>query len=283
MTTPFDYKGQIYWAKLDHNVATLLRTKLTGLMFGDRWSEGPLLTSKERVAIWSRVAKRCGDKVQLLAVISGSGVSEARDLLQQAQDCGCTAAVLEAPCLKELNPGAQTWELFFRSVADAAEIPVLVNVRMGDGPGSIGPSDLRSLAAHPRIDGALIEGATGDNLAAAAAACGTRFWLLVRDLEGMVPSLAGGACAAVPSIASIVPFFALSIEEAVRTRETGAAAELAVRGASLDCLLQRHGVPAMKCALDLRGYFGGAPRLPLTGLDATAQEDVARALHGLAS
>ncbi len=261
----------------------LRRTKLSGVLVGDRWGESMLLSAEERVAVWARVTERCGDGAQVLAGISECGVAQARVLLRRAVACGCVAAVLDAPRLESLASQPGTSELFFRSVADTADVPVLIRVRLGRGSECLAPEAVGSLASHPRITGALVHSDSADLVVAVSEACGAAFSILVADLELAVPCLRGSACAAVLSLASIVPFYALSIEEAVRTRETSAATELVARAAPLSALLKRHGVPAMKSALDMRGSYGGTPRLPLLRLDPTAQGDVSRALHGLAS
>jgi len=41
-------------------------------------------------------------------------------------------------------------------------------------------------------------------------------------------------------------------------------------------LVVKHGIPATKYAMDLNGYFGGAPRLPLLPLDAAVKSEVER-------
>ena len=102
-------------------------------------------------------------------------------------------------------------------------------------------------------------------------------------MEAAVPCLEAGACAAILAVASVVPFYVLSIEEAVRTREHAAALELVARAVDLERLLQRHGVPALKRALDLRSGYGGRPRLPLSDVSAPTSEAIALALYELAS
>ena len=145
------------------------------------------------------------------------------------------------------------------------------------------PQRLAALATHPSIVGALIEDAGVEAIENAAALCGPDFSILVRDLEITVPSLSNGAHAAVLTLAAAVPFYALSIEEAVRTREQAAADDLVARALEFNGLLRLHGVPALKCALDLRSCYGGIPRLPLLGASTKTSAAVARSLRELAS
>ncbi len=282
LTTPFNHLGQIYWSKFDYNLAQLRRTKLSGVVATDKWGEGQLLSRKERATLWKRAAKGAGDDAQVIAAIPGCGVPVAREEVAAAAACGCSAAVIEAPDTHALAPGAHTADLFFRAVADAADLPLLASVRMS-GPSGWSAERLERIAAHPRIAGAVVEDAPAEAIEDLGSACGRGFAILVRDLSAAAPCLALGSGAALLSLAAAVPFFALSIEEAVRTREHAAAQSLAARATYLERVLAAHGVPALKHALDLRSYYGGRPRLPLLAASPGIAEAVSLALYELAS
>ena len=281
LVTPFDHRGNIYWSKLEHNLAQLGRTKLSGFLVCDRWGEGPLLSASERAEIWQRVATLAGADGQVLATISGYGVRQAREAVAAAEAAGCTCAVLDAPDVSAMAPHADAADLFFRAVADKSALPLVIEARLG-GTAGMTVQRLASLAAHPAIVGALVEGG-GEEIETAAKACGPDFSVLIRDLGATVQGLSNGARAAVLAIAAAVPFYALSIEEAIRTREREAAADLVARALELDRLLHAHGVPALKCALDLRSCYGGIPRLPLPTASPAIVAAVAGALRELAS
>lgn len=282
LATPFDFRGKIYWSKLDYNISQLLRTSLSGFLLTDRWGEAPLLSSAEKTRLWKRACGQAGDKALVMPTVSGCGVSEARALVAAAASAGCSVALVEAPDVEALAPGTRHAETFFRSVADSSELPLLVGTRLG-GSAGVAPERMGSLATHPSITGAVVEAHSAEALAVASRLCGRNFSIISRDFPAAAASLAGGACAAAPAIAAIVPFFALSIEEAVRTREHVAARDLTQRALDLDRLLQSHGVPAFKHALDQRSFYGGPARLPLPPVDAAAREAVSRSMHGLAS
>ncbi len=282
MTTPFDHRGSIYWSKFDYNLEQLRRTKLSGVVITDKWGEGPLLSAEERAAIWKRAVEAAAGDIDILATIPASGVSVARKSVAIAADVGCNAAILEAPDLSTLAPKANPASLFFRAVADTAKLPLLVSVQLG---GLIGfsPEMLAGLSMHPRIVGTVLEHTPVQAIVAAANACGRDFVIAVRDLECVAPCLAAGASAAILALAAAVPFYALSIEEAVRTREHAAAEALTDRGVDFERLLNAHGVPALKHALDLRSYYGGIPRLPLLGVPPETAGAISLSLHELSS
>lgn len=281
LATPFDHRGNIYWSKFDYNISQLLRTRLSGFLVADRWGEAPLLSSEEKIRLWKRACGQVGDKARVIATVSGCGVSQARDLVAAAAAAGCSAAVVEAPDLAALAPGVRCTETFHRSVADSSDLPLLLGIRCGGRTGAT-PEQMASLATHPTIVGAVVEGLGEEAMAEASRRCGRGFSIVTSDLPTMAAGLAGGASAA-PAIASIVPFHVLSIEEAVRTREHAAAEDLTRRALDLDRLLRSHGVPAFKDALDRRSFYGGLARLPLLRAAAETREAVSRSLYELAS
>lgn len=282
LVTPFDHRGNIYWSKVEHNLAQLRRTELSGFLACDRWGEGPLLSASERAEVWQRVATLAGADLPVLAAISGFGVTQARQAVAAAAAAGCACAVLDAPDLSAMAPQADAAELFFRAVADQSTLPVVVEARLGGTAGGAAQR-LASLATHPAIVGALVEGGSGEEIETAATMCGPDFSILVRNLGTTVQGLSNGARAAVLAIAAAVPFHVLSIEEAIRTREREAAADLVARALELDRLVHTHGVAALKCALDLRSCYGGIPRLPLLAASPATTAAVSGALHELAS
>ena len=282
LTTPFDHQGNVFRSKFDHNLSQLRRTRLSGFVVADRWGEGLLLADRERVDIWRRAVAQASGEADILAAISGSGVAVTRELLSEAEAAGCAAAIVEAPDTDKLAPGSETTDLFYRSVGDSAALPVLVRIRL-DGSDEQRVASLAELAAHPGISGAVVGNCNPAFVKETRRACGPEFALVIQDLERAVPCLEAGASAAILAVASVVPFYALSIEEAVRTREHAAALELVARALDLERLLQRHGVPALKRALDFRGGYGGRPRLPLSDVSTATSEAISLALYELAS
>jgi 4-hydroxy-2-oxoglutarate aldolase len=43
----------------------------------------------------------------------------------------------------------------------------------------------------------------------------------------------------------------------------------------------KYGVPGLKYAMDLNGYYGGPPRLPLTAITPEAKKEIEQAFDGL--
>jgi 4-hydroxy-2-oxoglutarate aldolase len=85
---------------------------------------------------------------------------------------------------------------------------------------------------------------------------------------------------AVLAFANAAPYATISIWEAHRTRESAAALDWQNRIAHPAQLVTvKYGVPGLKHAMDLNGYYGGPPRLPLTVLNPAQQREIEQAFR----
>ncbi len=67
------------------------------------------------------------------------------------------------------------------------------------------------------------------------------------------------------ALANAAPYAAIALWEAFRTREEEAGLDWQTRIAPPAALVAGHrGIPGLKHAMDLNGYYGGPPRLPWT-------------------
>jgi len=108
------------------------------------------------------------------------------------------------------------------------------------------------------------------------------FQALVGSAQKLHPSLDAGAVGAILAFANAAPYATLSIWEAHRTREFEAAMEWQNRiGRAAALVTTKYGVPGLKYAMDLAGYYGGPPRLPLTVPCPPAKKEIEEAFQDL--
>lgn len=108
------------------------------------------------------------------------------------------------------------------------------------------------------------------------------FQVLCGSAQTLLPSLTSGATGGVLAMASFSPQACAEIYMAWKDRDTKLAEEKQQRilGAA-DLVCGRLGIPGVKYACDLNGYYGGSPRLPLLPLTAAERNDVEQALHNI--
>jgi 4-hydroxy-2-oxoglutarate aldolase len=284
VATPFDHRGDLYVAKIHYNVSRWNRTRLAGYVVGSGCGESRTLSWDEKRTLWQQAASACDGEKLLLAGVSMDGVRETLREIECARTLGYVAALVEAP--QHPRPwveDARTQATYFRAVADQAKVPlVIVNPKPGTA-ARLSAETVLLLARHPGIAG-VVE-ASGDpgaigNLIENAA---EDFQVLAGESASLCAGLSAGAVGAVPALANAAPFFCLSIEEAVRTRELSGAEELQERARAAANALTQYGIAGLKYAMDLRGYYGGNPRLPLLPAGEEAKVEISQAFQGINS
>jgi len=284
MATPFDHRGELYVPKIHYNISRWNRTQIAGYVVGSARGEGRTLSLEERHKLWEEVAQAAGDRL-LLAGVSLDGVREVGKTLDCARALGYQAGVVEPP--QYPRPWVEdppTQALFFRAVADQAKMPVLIlNPRPGVAV-RLSAETILLLARHPGIAGVIEE---SDDAAAVKHLLGNAaedFQVLAGEDTLLYAGLSAGAVGAAPALANAAPFFCLSIEEAVRTRELSSAAELQERAnCAANAATTRYGVAGLKYAMQLRGYYGGNPRLPMLPVGEEAKSQITEAFQGINS
>jgi dihydrodipicolinate synthase/N-acetylneuraminate lyase len=108
------------------------------------------------------------------------------------------------------------------------------------------------------------------------------FQVLCGSAQTLLPSLAAGATGGVLAMAAFAPQACAEIHMAWKDRDEKLANEKQQRiVAAADFVCGRLGIPGVKYACDLNGYYGGLPRLPLLPLTAAERDEVEHSLHNI--
>jgi 4-hydroxy-2-oxoglutarate aldolase len=283
IATPFDHNGDIYPAKVRHNVEKWNKTALSGYVVMGSTGESVMLTTDEKTAMWELVAQ-CAAPEKLL--IAGTGVESVREtvaLTNRAAEMGYKAALVRTPhYYKNLVNRAAAQELYFRAVADQARIPVIVyNFPQATGV-DIPVEAVVALSEHPNVIG--IKESSGNMAKLMETIRGARagFQVLVGSAPTLWPSLLMGACGGILAYANAAPYSTIAIWEAYRAREDAAGLDWQNRiGHAAALVTAKHGIPGLKYAMDLNGYYGGPPRLPLCVPGEAAKREIEEAFRDL--
>ena len=279
--TPFDHTGAIYRVKVQHNVEKWCRTALAGFVFGSPTGEGALLDAEERVELWKLAiphvtALENGNARTVIADVTEEGVQSAARLARAAAEAGAHAVVSLVPHqYRNIMYGPEAQTLFFRALADRSPVPVIIhNAPQWTGVDVL-PETTARLSEHPNIAGVIETGTPAGRVAQIRTQVGTGFAVLSGTECHVLESLQTGANGAVLAIASAVPYAAIALWEAFRTREEEAAIDWQQRITHPGILVTDvYGVPGLKYAMDGNGYYGGPPRLPLVPVGGEARSEI---------
>ena len=282
ITTPFDHAGNLYVTKVQHNVEKWNKTTLTGYVVCGSTGEDVFLSTEEKFALWELVAKHAAPEKLLIA---GSGMESVREtvcLTNRAAEIGYKAALVRTPhYFKNQMTKPETQMLHFRAVADQARIPVLLY----NWPQMTGvdlPAEaVVALSEHPNIVG--IKDSSGNIQRVMEIVRDARqgFQVLVGSAPALLPSLLMGASGGILAFSNPAPYAAIAIWEAFRTREEEAARDWQSRVGRAAAQTAKYGIPGLKHAMDLNGYYGGPPRLPLSVPTPDAKREIEEAFKDL--
>jgi len=283
ITTPFNPEGELYKAKVRHNVEKWNLAALAGYVVCGSTGESVMLTPEEKYQMWEWVAEYAAPEKLLLA---GTGVESVREtvaLTNRAAGVGYKAALVRTPhYYKNLLNNAAAQALYFRSVADQAKIPIMIYNWPQTTGLDIPAEAVAALSEHPNIIAIKESSGSLEKVMQMIREVKPGFQVLVGSAPTLYPSFQVGAVGAVLAFANAAPYATIAIWEAFRAREYAAAADWQNRIARAAVLVTtRYGIPGLKHAMDLNGYYGGPPRLPLTPATPEAKREIEDAFHDL--
>ena len=280
IATPFE-NGEISESKLAFNMERWNKTDLQGYVVLGSNGEFPYLDEDEKVNLIGLVRKHMAvDKV----LIAGTGMDSTRatiPMTMKAAEAGADAAIIVNP---HYYTGRMTSEVLIRhytEVADASPIPVMIYNVPGFTGVNIAPDTVAILAAHDNIIG--MKDTSGNIVQLAQLVrltAGKGFDVLAGSANHFLPALAVGAQGGILALANIAPDECVQIQRLFQEAKMEEARELHLRMLPVNqAITAQMGVPGLKAAMEMRGYFGGEPRQPLLPLSDSARETLRQILQ----
>ena len=281
IATPFDHNGDLYKAKVKHNIEKWNQTGLSGYAVCGSTGESVMLTTEEKTKLWEWVAEHAAADKLLLAGTGMESVRETVALTNLAASLGYKSAMVRTPhYYKNLLNRKEAQTLHFRAVADQAKIPIMIyNWPQATGL-DIPVEAVVELSEHPNIIAIKESSGNLEKVMQMIREVKPGFQVLVGSAPTLAPAFAVGAVGAVVAFANAAPYACITIWEAHRTREAEAAMDWQNRIARAAYLVTtKYGVPGLKYAMDLNGYYGGPPRLPLVVPGPEAKREIEEAFR----
>ena len=281
--TPFS-GDEVDVAAIRSNVEKWMRTDLGGIVALGSNGEAPLLDDLESDTVVATVRSAMPDGRLLIA---GTGRESTRATIAaslRAADLGADMVLVRTPSYFKTRMTADAFIAHFTAVADRSPVPVLIYNYPAVTGVNISAAAVGRLSAHPNIAGIKETGSDTSQVADFVSAAAARFVVLAGSAPTFYPSLCVGARGAILAVACVVPTMCVALLDHVRAGRHAEARELQQRLTPLAKLVTSvHGVPGLKSALDLVGFNGGEPRLPLRRVPQDAVEEIGRELAKLES
>ncbi len=281
ITTPFDAQtGEVAPVALRSNARALLEAGVHGILAAGSTGEAAMLSEEEYRQLIAWLRDVVPDDRWLLA---GAGRESTRATIAAcaaAADEGADAALVRAPAYYGASLPAPALADHFRRVADDSPIPILLYNIPKYTHLTLPDALFAGLSEHENVLGA--KDSSGDlKLFAAYRSAAPGWALFVGSGSHYYAALELGAVGGILAVAC----YAAPI--AVRVGERFGEGDRAAAGAAQEVLtplnkevVQRHGVPGVKAAMDAAGLAGGPVRAPLADLAEAERTRIATLVTG---
>jgi 4-hydroxy-2-oxoglutarate aldolase len=264
LTTPFAADGGVSLSGVKENIRLYNQTGLAGYVVLGSTGESVMLSREEGESILAAVKETAAPEKLLIA---GTGVESTAETIartKRAAALGYRVALVKTPYYYKPFYNAASYLQHYRAVADASPIPILLySVPIFTGV-TLETAEILALAEHPNVAGIKDSSGSIQRIGEVVANAASDFCVLTGGASIIYPALAVGARGAILALASALPEKCVDLfllvqqnrhEEARRTQHEIVNASKAI--------VSEGGIAGVKYAMDLRGYQGGTPRLPM--------------------
>lgn len=276
VTTPFDRAtGAIAPIHFRDNLRAYLAAGVHGFVVAGSTGEAPLLDEGEIVQLveWAR------DIVPPEAILlAGTGAESTRATIRVSKavaKAGADAVLVRPPSYYRGRMDPDTVRLHYEAVADAVPLPVVLYNVPKFVPVELSAGLLAELGGHANVAGIKDSSADLKRLAAFLDAAPPGCAVMVGAGSQLYAALEMGAAGGIIAVGCFAPRLAAEVYTRFRAGEMGpaGAAQGKIAGPNKS-IVGELGVPGIKHAVELLGYYGGPPRSPLRPLSERDQDRV---------
>ena len=273
--TPFDENGQVAHDKLEFNLGKWNQTGLSGYIVMGSNGEWVFLNEREKLAVLKTARQVIPkDKLMVAGTASESTVNTMA-LTEGAAEIGADAAIIINPSYYKSQMTAPVLVNHYRVIADASPIPIMIyNLPPATGI-DLSADLLVELSQHPNIIGVKDTSGNMPKMGETIRRADPSFQVVSGSANFFYPSLAIGVTGGILALANVAPDQSVEMFRLFNAGEIerGRALHLRMLPVNL-AITSRFGISGLKAALDMVGFYGGLPRLPLLPLDNERREEV---------
>jgi len=279
--TPFDEKGNLQPEHLAENVKKYALSGIQGYLVLGSNGENKSLTRGEKEKVLKTVIEhRAGNQTVMAGSIFES-TAETIDFALMAEEAGADYITLLPPSYFKSAMKDPVLVKYFTDVASALKIPCLLyKASQFSGGIDLSISLIKECAKHPNIAG--IKDSSSSGIEKVLKAAPENFKVLSGSANTFFTAMMSGASGGVLSVANYLPEKAVELYNYIMAKDLQNAIKLdrLIVNGNIE-ISGAHGVAGVKCAMDLCGYRGGQPRLPLLPVPPEGINSIKESLAGL--
>ena len=166
-------------------------------------------------------------------------------------------------------------ERYFTFVADESTVPVMLyNMPRNTGV-NMSANLVAKLSRHPNIVGIKDSSGNITQIANIIAKCPKDFAVFAGSGSFLLPTLMLGGVGGTLAVANVVPNYCVAIYDLCKNGELDRAKKLQLGLLELNAAVTtRYGIGGMKAAMEMVGFHGGSPRLPILPATNEAKREI---------
>ena len=281
ITTTFDPDGTLNLDAMRENVKKYAASPIHGYLALGSNGENKSLTNEEKIAVAKVIIENKAPEQIVMAGSIFESTMETIALAKEMENLGAYYITLLSPCYFKSAMKDEVLIRYFTDVASAVDTPcMLYNAPQFCGGITLSLNVIKECAKHPNIVG--IKDSSSGNVEKIALSVPKDFQVLSGSANTFLSCLLNGGIGGVISLANSVPDVVCRLYDYFVKGELAKAAALnrEVIKANMG-VSGKYGVAGVKYAMDLNGFFGGAPRLPLLSISEEGKQAVRACLDAV--
>ena len=276
ITTPFQNE-EVMFDQFRENMKKYSKTRLAGFFVLGSNGENKSLTETEKLKLLEIALEEKGEHQLIMAGTAYESTRETIEASKKAQELGADIVSLVTPSYFKKSLTDDALIGYYQNVADAVTIPVFAYNAPGFTGLTLSPKVVEGISRHPNIAG--MKDTSPAGIARYLEVCGDDFDIFAGTVNTLLIGLFLGASGGVVSLANGFPEPCCELYERFRKGDFEGAKQLHHKLFNLNASVSgKFGVAGVKYCMELGGYHGGNPRLPLFPLDDSGRKVIKNAV-----
>jgi 4-hydroxy-tetrahydrodipicolinate synthase len=278
LVSPLDGDGRVRTDVLERLSSDLIDKGVHGLTPLGSTGEFAYLDRGQRQTIVEAVIAAAAGRVPVVAGVAATATTDAVAQARAYERAGADGIL--AICEAYFPLTEQGVEAYFRAIADAVDIPVVLYTNPNFQRSDLSLGVIARLARHPRIVAIKDASTNAGRLLSILSRCGGDIAVFAASahIPAAVMMIGGAGWMAGP--ACLVPRASVELYDLCRAGRWGEAMALQRRLWAINEAFARYNLAAcIKAGLQIQGYDAGDPVPPQAPLDSAARADIARLLE----
>jgi len=275
IVTSFDEQGQVAHHEMEFNLGKWNQTGLSGYIVLGSNGENVYLNEREKVDVLQTARQAIPQDKLMIAGTAGESTINTIAMTEKAAETGADAAIIVNPSYYKSQMTTPVLINHYRTVADASPIPIVI-YNLPPATGIDMSADLLvELSHHPNIIGVKDTSGNMPKMGETIRRADPSFQVLSGSANFFYPSLAIGVTGGILALANAAPDESVELFRLFNAGQIDKGRELHLRMLPVNlAITSRFGVGGLKAALDMVGFYGGPPRLPLLPLDSERRQEL---------